>query len=893
MPMRPIDVEPLADGQICIPQSKSQNRKTPAPPPVAIDWRSEVGPELAARVARLAAPIAVRPPSPRHELFLALSGALLGRGVEPGELPALIRAVAIAANDPRVADRHTAARTTASRKATGLKVAGWSRLQKLWPEVAAAVDDAFPRPELPEPPRQNIEAQKAAEELEQAIRNAPDGLSVIAAACGLGKTRAAERIAIERALLQASRGTHTSISVPTHKLALEIYGRFVAASVLARRYFGPLSLMGADGRPECRFHSLAWWLVQGRQSMQWELCLGRGKKPCPYKATCKAFGGAEGPTDARITVGPHQLIGDLDGAAGTTGLLVIDEPPSLVVTEVLTAKDLEEARACGHFFGHRYKTAMRPVLRALAAWVAGEAELDEVYSVSHAVQRTAQAASAFPLEVEWAIEETHIDCTGDTGIDIVEAARAAHYPDAKSSSPPLKRDVVERLRFDIPRAKQLSKASKTLYVVHHALASEANVTIRVVEKDGHRVALVTHANEAMERALNRAGQVIVTDANAELHLDAMRTMVGYEPPLKAFDAGDGAAIQRTHIRTLGATRRSWFAHGRLVPEAGFIGAVRAAVDWILEGQRRKVGIITMRTLRFALEAALGRDIGNGWEDAGQTPEVLEQLKTELAPVLTQLAGTELVFGHYGAIRGLNSMSDIDAVVTIGDPWSNMDDARNTAGFLGLAEDAWEPRYRAHAKAELEQAQGRLRVIYRQRPGRACHIGALLPSGSAWRSKVEVRQLADRVGRPANGATMTVDEVARIVEHLGGVRATARALGCGKSTVERYVSGETGTPMPVAIRLKQLATGVSGTGADATQEKETAIGFSGTPNNVLTPIDAPSGGYAEEHEQYSIDANELGDADYVPDIPRKYRGSLYEEYPGQPRVAPTNCSEDKP
>jgi hypothetical protein len=107
----------------------------------------------------------------------------------------------------------------------------------------------------------------------------------------------------------------------------------------------------------------------------------------------------------------------------------------------------------------------------------------------------------------------------------------------------------------------------------------------------------------------------------------------------------------------------------------------------------------------------------------------------------------IIVGHYGALRGLNHMAAVDALVTLGDPWPNLGVARDEAFFLGLG-DAWESRYEAKARAELEQAHGRLRAVRRTRPGRALHVGALLPSGSAWASNVEVRQIPQGDRRPA-------------------------------------------------------------------------------------------------------------------------------------------------
>lgn len=57
-----------------------------------------------------------------------------------------------------------------------------------------------------------------------------------------------------------------------------------------------------------------------------------------------------------------------------------------------------------------------------------------------------------------------------------------------------------------------------------------------------------------------------------------------------------------------------------------------------------------------------------------------------------------------------------------------------------------------------------------------------------------------MARPRNEPAMAVDALERIVMALGGVRATARALGCAPSTVARYLAGDA-VPRAVAVRLE--------------------------------------------------------------------------------------------
>ena len=105
---------------------------------------------------------------------------------------------------------------------------------------------------------------------------------------------------------------------------------------------------------------------------------------------------------------------------------------------------------------------------------------------------------------------------------------------------------------------------------------------------------------------------------------------------------------------------------------------------------------------------------------------------------------------------------------------------------------------AMCRAELEQAHGRLRT----RPGRALHVGRVLPSGSGWKNgKVEIRE--NRGGRPPNAGTMSVEEFVEIVNMMGGIRATARAVGCSAQAISRYSHGVRVVPDQLASQLRAL------------------------------------------------------------------------------------------
>lgn len=774
-------------------------------PVIAVEWRTDVPADVHGRVEQIAR--AVRGIQTEwHSLFLALGGALLSRGVVPGDLPAFLRAVSLAAGDGRPEDREAAAKTTVARRLSGQPVRGLRQLRDEWPSVAAALEDSFAPPVVEI--RSVSALETASAELVEAIRSAGDGLTVIAAECGIGKSHALEQVALEREGRgpregRAAKDTKTSIATPTHALAIQTARNIRARGGMVLRIFSPFALKNEDtGEFECRYAESARALVNGRQSGQWELCEGRGKEPCSFKATCRAYGGADGPNDARIIVGPHQLVGELDAAAGPSGLLGIDEPPSMLETELLTDDDFVTALTRLGLFTRRYATAMRPALRAMQAYLGGVAELDEVCSPEQAVRHGAELINE--LELASAVAATDVDDVGDVGDRVLACARAAHYPDHNGTAPPLDRVHVERAKVSPAFAHEIGAVSRILWAVYRALTSESPVSVRVEERGDRRHMLITMGNEAMISALRRDGRAVVLDANADV--EVLTKLVGYQPPVHRFAVPDGAPIARTLIRSMSANGRAWKAHGRLVI-AALIGPLRALVEWVREDPSTKLlGIITPRLVELALKAGQGQDVADEWKEAGQVGGI-SPVRDALAPLLEQLAGVTLVLGHYGALRGLNHMAAVDALVTLGDPWPNLGDARDEAYFLGLG-DNWEPRFQVKAQAELEQAHGRLRAVQRTRPARALHIGSLLPSGSAWASGTEARRIAH--GRPPTAQTMKPDEAARLIAALGGTSAAAQALGCSRVTAHRYATGARTVPPAVSVELRRLAIGVSET-----------------------------------------------------------------------------------
>ncbi len=626
-------------------------------------------------------------------------------------------------------------------------------------------------------------------------------------------TTAAERVAVERSRKEhatfdadpsrAPLGSKTAISVDKHELAAQVVANLEAAGASAKRYFGPLSLRRSDGTYECRFREAALPLVNGGQSMVRELCEGRGRAPCPHKDQCRAWKGVEGPEDARIAVGPHALVHQLDAFAGSTGLLVIDEPPALLDGETFTSGDLDAARAALASFRPRYVDAMLPALQALAAWTREAGPLDTRATLADVVAAACDAVD--PEALIDACSAAGVDPNAGDFASRVVACVAGALPDTtRSVAPPIRFGELLRARSSAPFATVLGNASRVLLSLYLCATAETAPVLRLDETAHDRVLTVTKMRDGFAEALRRQGACVVTDANADLHVPVIERVVGYEPRYHRFAVRDGAPVARTVLRSPNANRKGWFAHGRLVLEAGPVAAVAEAIAWAQEDRdARTLAIITYQPLRIAIEAAaygIDERRERAWKDTGHTSRELKRAVARLAPVVKRWKGRLLV-GHYQALRGLNAMKDADALATLGDPWPNLGDVRHASAFLGLED--WEGRFEAMTRAELEQAHGRLRTVHRSKPARALHVGAVMPGGSGWcEGQVDVRLPEN--GRP-RGDAMTASEFAALRADLGAtVAQLAEMLGTTRQSIARYESGERGVSHAVAVKLRTIA-----------------------------------------------------------------------------------------
>lgn len=709
----------------------------------------------------------------RHTLALALSGAMLKRGVRAEYVPAIIaRIFAPHSSDlrKRIEDAETTCRRFMGRLPVDSKLSG--RADAHWPGLELHVLSALGQCAPPaEEPTETIETVTG--RLLQLIRQPGDGVTLIKAQCGLGKTRALRVVAAERSRMSGKFGRNVAISVPTTELAKQVQRDLAAEGVAVRRVFGPLSAKGPNDRPVCKYVAVGAGLARGGLSVAQHLCKG-----CDVRETCAAKDGVDGPDNASVSVGPHELVAELAEYAGKTGLLGIDEPPALVDVETLTCSDLLAAELVLHWFEPKFRAAMAPILRGSIAWLARGID-PEPGPISRGL-----------TEIDPSLEDAAFEATGGTSVaEWAEAARG----DRKGTTPPLDRNAGFRLRHDPVEAGRVGEAARVLGLLLRAALDHKDVSASVEDHPVRggapiRRIVLTAIERRMMRALEREGSTLVMAADADVFRPLIVRAVGYAPALHAFAAPE-VQVDRLLVRTPGATRTGWLDGGIKEDRIRQIArAIERVVAWALEVPSDKpLAIVSYKRVADSLRAALGR----------KAHDPHEGLRDALAPILARLPVPPEV-GHYGALRGLDLWKELDALATVGDPYPSIGTLERQESWIRsgpqalVAPEDWP---RAHAAAELEQAHGRLRTVHRARPARQLHVGRVVPAG--WR---DVRIEDAPEGRPRG---VEIRDVAQLVERAGGCSSVARGIGVDARTVRRWVSGERRPPPAMAWVLERL------------------------------------------------------------------------------------------
>lgn len=497
-------------------------------------------------------------------------------------------------------------------------------------------------------------------------------------------------------------GRSAFLAVPTNALLREVDKRL---NVDHRVVTGVLSVLNDDGSPACQKHTIAKRLQSSGGDVHRLLC-----EECEYKEGCPARLGASRGGGA-LTLTNHACLPALVRAAardGLTPLVVWDESPPFVETVTLLKKDLawfleqfdleDDTRrpvtparlAQFDLFSERFRIAWRPLMEVLrgfvgrgadglGASVAGYTATRLYESQIHRAETTVGAAEG----------------AGDPWTRIWRVAAAAY----RVNKPELMYDKMpESAQAHIDRGARIQKTLEMLL----GEASEASLKEVL---GGYTLSRIT-PHGLLWRDF---GGVIMDATASEADLRALRPDMTIED-IAVKDAGTSGDDETKRL---------------LVPTTGLARTVLKA--WPVEGGKRLEHVV--EHLRKALKEQrkkLDRDL----------KVLVVTYKSEVETIKNMVQGIDFAafdVRYYGNIRGYDAwfQDGYDAVVTIGDPFSNMDATDAAYDLLGVKDMERFAYSQLNADAELGQAHGRGRAPQRKKRDGfryGLHYGKRVPAG---------------------------------------------------------------------------------------------------------------------------------------------------------------------
>lgn len=714
-----------------------------------------------------------------NALFNALAGALCDGGVALRSVPAIIGAIASAAGDDSERRIRECGVDTARKYSHALPVIKTQWLEAHRPDVAREVARVLALLQL----GATGALPTAADVWERArawVRTRPLASCVLKLGTGIGKTELAIDCAREAAIIgrdehgHAKRGAKTGITVPTHKLAIEVAERARRVGLPVVRMFSPPSLVNADDSPVCKLYERATVIADAGLSVPYELCQGRGIAPCEHRDGCAAADGTDGDEAAALVfIGTHERLPAIASGVGSHGTVFVDEPPDTVREHSIALDALEaladEGESGRGIFVPSYADALGAVVAPLLEAARDAARWTRTADGGELVQRLWPVAELVPADA----------------LERFAAVEAEH-------GPPLRGAVAGFMRMSDDAAGALVGRCSLAALLHRIAArpwmNEASngsraprwtASVPLDRRTGELAPslVFTGAPAHIEDSLAAMPRAVFMDAAPDL--EALSRAVG--APFAAAQLFEGLACDADRVtRTVIHCRAS---RTRLVNEGAPVveevaGVLQRAIAWALEEpDAAGLALFSYLPVIAAVDLAAGIDSRAA---RSLSPAVAVEVRERLAPVLarwTDGGRRSVMTGHYGALRGRDGFKGNDAFVTIGDAQSNLDAVGRVARHLGAESGA---RGEWLAARELEQAHGRARFPRRSKPARALHIGTLWPLGAGW-DRAEWRFANGRV------EVLSPGEALAAVEAHGSQREAARALRVDEATVRRALA----------------------------------------------------------------------------------------------------------
>jgi hypothetical protein len=593
-----------------------------------------------------------------------------------------------------------------------------------------------------------VTAEAAVEEMRLAVSKVVDGpsgrIALIASTTGAGKSRAVQEVA-------AGSAMPWDIFVPTHALAEQYEESLADLGVDGQtwRKRGPTGLR-LEGELVCLRPKEAEGLSRAGVNVLKRLC-----GSCSYRdahplsgGTCPAYESATPKTTAKPRITLHQmarvaetlsamLIRDLTSATASQRVVVIDEPPPLLCTTTL-----------------------------------GERELAAAAAVVHAARKSARDKLAGPL-AEFAERVTSNQISdGITGAALLGDRLCAAL--RKVGDIPLAAHHQSALVG--PAASSALKHFADGHALLNALREIAWASTRKcvrTNENGH-IVLATRAPWVRQARLwqRRGGRILILDATAQAR-DYRALMVPRKDRQSllahTLHVHDAPTVTRCFYRWASGARTRHL-NGTRVRWDEFHGVLRFIAGKVKE-TGGPVGIITDKPTAAALAEEMRLVREDDKKSLVFPSEFADLLRQEL----------EVNLGWYGNQRGLDAWADNRVLVTLGDPFPELDSVRAEALLLGRKEFAHSF---ARCMSEIVQASGRARAVHRTCPILIIHAGKAMPPewlAPQWRT---VKPDKPTKGRPKKKLAGGVSDEDLLREHAAGASQgeLARKYGLAKSTI---------------------------------------------------------------------------------------------------------------
>jgi hypothetical protein len=648
-----------------------------------------------------------------------------------------------------------------------------------------------------------------------AILEAGNGVTIILTSSGIDSLAASRDAACRRAAkphaspdaigLRAPPQSKTSISLASHQAAIEYMANVRSYGTDAKRYFSPGSLKKLDSPEdgpaeyECRFKESADAIAAGGQSVKYEMCEGRGRVPCPYKPVCRAAEGMIGVKTARVATSNHASMATLDDAAGTTGILVVHDPPDVLETISFSHRELEEALSDLSMFEAYYRACMRPALLALGVWMR---EIGKAYEPVNVTDIFVQADDAIdPDELRSACRAANVEPDNDPVLNLLLCVKMATVNNERGNAPPALRSQMIQARHSTMLALRIGIASKVMYALWRMVTRRDTPYAMVLMRRGNdRVLTATGPLDPYITALTRQGSTVIVAQSVDM--ESIEKVTGYEPKVHRIHLPVVKNIDRTMYRWDHGNRKHLLSRSGYIRWRELRGPLKAVLDWLLDRPViASAAIVAFEPITLACQFALAPPDGTEaaaiegmWRAHKWPAKALQEAAKGLLDVLAKIPKF-VVWVHYGANQRLGKH---DALASIGDPFFSQARAEVEGSYLGLDAAGVFRRQEAQCGMTLARLHAEVAHAHARSHASLLHVGQVLPADPDW-NDAHVVALGMRPQR-----VVRFEDFKAVALRTGlSQREIAKALDVTPGSVSRWMTGQMTVSREIFDKLSKL------------------------------------------------------------------------------------------